>query len=283
MERYRGPARQLLEVMENPAFLTLTIPNTTNLTANTFRKLRKAWKEFFRCNKDILRGGIYAIETTHNREEVNWHPHIHAVIDSRWPMRGMKHEVFVNLKMILEFEWAWITSPEVRKEFGRKEFARWKAEADKQFKGSDWNKKFRRVIDIRGIKNKNSSSAVYELIKYISKTNSFVDSPTAVETYLRAVRNVRVIQTFGCYYNFKMEVPMTKSDLEELAEAGIETGNIPVGAASFLRCGCGKNEFHRIGVFSMADVEMDEDGRWLIRSSHERRRCRGSSTRIGGD
>jgi hypothetical protein len=100
--------------------------------------------------------------------------------------------------------------------------------------------------------------------------------------FLRAIHCVRVMQTFGSFYNFKIEVPITKKDLEVLAAAGIETGNIPVGAASFLRCECGKNEFHRIGVFSKADVEMDEDGRWLIRLSHERRRCRGSLTGMGG-
>jgi hypothetical protein len=281
MERYRGPAKELLKVMENPAFLTLTIPNVTDLTARTFKQLRTFWKAFERKNRSFLRGGIYAVETTFNKERIDWHPHIHAVIDTPWPMRGMKHEVFTKWKMLLEFDWLLISSPEARKEFGRNGFDRWRAEANQQVKQSEWNKKFRRVIDIRAVKN--DSSAVYELVKYISKTNSFIDCPDAVEAYLRAVRNVRVIQTFGCYYNFKIEVPMTKADLEALADSGIDTGNIPVGAASFLRCECGKNEFHRIGVFNMADVERVEDGRYLVRLSHERRRCRGSSTGTGGD
>lgn len=131
-------------------------------------------------------------------------------------------------------------------------------------------------MDIRPVKN--DSSAVYELIKYISKTNRFLDLPDAIEMFLRAVRGVHVMQTFGSFYNFKIEVPITKKDLEVLSASGIETGSIPVGAASFLRCDCGKNEFHRIGVFSMPDVELGKDGRWLIRPSRERPRSRGSST-----
>ena len=61
------------------------------------------------------------------------------------------------------------------------------------------------------------------------------------------------------------------------------------GAASFYRCDCGKNEFHRIGVFSMADVEMDEDGRWFLkRPTSERRRYRHyidtkASVKYGGE
>jgi hypothetical protein len=276
LERYRGPARQLLEAMEYPTFLSLTVPNVEKLTRETFDEIRGWWKEFFRSNKAFLRGGLYTIEVTYNRQEKTWHPHLHIVLNAPWPTRGMKRAAFLTMKRALEFSWLRITSPEVRKVYRRNEYVRWNNETSQHEPGSDWNQKYRRVVDIRPVKN--NSSAVYELIKYISKTNRFVDLPDAVEMFLRSVRGVRVIQTFGSFYNFKMEVPMTKADLEALAASGISTGNIPVGAASFLRCDCGKNEFHRIGVFSMSDVEMDKDGRWLIRQSCERRRCRGSST-----
>ena len=276
LERYRGPARLMLEAMENPTFITLTVPNVKDLTNETFAELRRCFSSFFRSNKRLLRGGLYALETTHNREDGSFHPHIHVIVDMLHRMSGMKRSVFIDMKMMLEFAWLRTTSLEAKKEYGRNEYQRWKADALKQDERSEWNKKFRRVVDIRSVKG--DSSAVYELIKYVSKTNSFIDRPEALATYLRAVRNVRVIQTFGSYFNFKMEVPMTKADLVELAAAGIDTGNIPVGAASFLECDCGKNKFKRIGVYNMRDVEMDEKGRWFIRPSHERRRCRGSST-----
>ena len=95
----------------------------------------------------------------------------------------------------------------------------------------EWNKRFRRVVDVRVVKG---DDAVYEVIKYVSKTNRFLDIPDAVEQFLQAVRGVRVIQTFGIYYNFKMEVPITKAEREDLAAAGIEA---PVaGVVSFLQC-----------------------------------------------
>ena len=67
----------------------------------------------------------------------------------------------------------------LRNAFRINEYARWKAEAAKQVHGSKWNQQFRRVVDIRPVKN--DSSAVYEVIKYISKTNRFLDNPDAVE------------------------------------------------------------------------------------------------------
>ena len=276
LERYRGPARQLLGAMEYPTFLTLTVPSVVKLTKKTFSEIRGWWKEFYRSNETFLRGGLYTIEVTFNREEKTWHPHLHIVFDAPWPTRGMKREAFLTMKRTLEFSWLRTTSPEARKVFRRNEYVRWNRETAQLVQGSDWNRRYRRVVDIRPVKN--DSSAVYELIKYISKTNRFLDLPDAIEMFLRAIRGVRVTQAFGSFYNFKMEVPITEKDTEALAASGMETGNIPIGAASFLRCGCGKNEFHRIGVFGMSDVEMDEDGRWLIRLSCERRRCCGNST-----
>jgi hypothetical protein len=277
LEHYRGPARDLLGAMENPAFLTLTIPNVRALSKKTFADLRGYWKEMQRKHAGFLRGGIYSIEVTYNRTDQTWHPHLHILFDSPWPIRGTARNVFLKMKRTLEFDWLRITSKEARKVFRRNEYQRWSLEAAQQERGSDWNKRYRRVIDIRPVKA--GDGAVYEVIKYISKTNRFLDLPEAVEPYLRAVRGVRVIQTFGSFYNFKMEVPLTKAEVEELAEAGIEA--TAVKASSFLRCDCGENKFQRIGVFSMSDVEMDTNGRWLIRLSHERRRCRGSSTHGG--
>ncbi len=274
LEHYRGPARDLLGAMENPSFLTLTIPNVRTLTKKTFSDIRGWWKQMQRSSPSFLRGGIYSIEVTYNRKDQTWHPHLHILFDAPWPTRGMARNAFLLMKKTLEFDWLRITSSQARKVFRRNEYQRWSLEAAKQERGSDWNLKFRRVIDIRPVKN--GDGAVYEVIKYISKTNRFLDLPEAVETYLRAVRGVRVLQTFGSFYNFKMEAPVTKAEIEEMAKAGIDA--TPVKASSFLRCECGENKFQRIGVFSMSDVEMDSNGRWLIRLSHERRRCRGGAT-----
>jgi hypothetical protein len=277
LEHYRGPARDMLAGMENPTFLTLTVPNTSNLTKKTFSQIRGWWKVFQRKNAHLLRGGLYSVEVTYNRAEKTFHPHLHILFDSPWPVRGVARSTFLTIKKTLEFDWLRITSPEAKRVFRRNEYQRWNKEAAQQERGSDWNKRYRRVVDIRPVQK--GDGAVYEVIKYISKTNRFLDLAEAVEPYLRAIRGVRVLQTFGSFYNFKMEVPVTQAEVEEMAAAGIDAA--PVKASTFLHCECGMNHFERIGVFSMADVEMDVDGRWLIRPQRERRRCRGSATNGG--
>jgi hypothetical protein len=287
LEKYRSKAREILGAMQYPTFLTLTVPNKAKLTRHTYRELRSFWKEFYRRNKSLLGGGVYSIETTYNREDGSWHPHIHIVFDAPWPTRGIKKPMFILLKRQIEFLWLRITSPQARKAYRRGEFERWNQDLTQFSQGSEWNQKFRRVIDIRPVKSE--SGAVYELLKYISKTNRFLDVPEAVEGYLRAVRGVRVIQTFGKFYNIKFEEPLSQNDLEAMAAMGIEA---PLqGAVSYFHCDCGQNKFKGIGFFSMHDVEMDEKGHWFVkhgfedkgrwsnRQLHERLKCRGSSTR----
>lgn len=288
LERYRGKARLMLEKMKNPAFLTLTVPNVTELNRQVISNIRVWWKEFYRRHKQLLQGGLYSIEITFNRENQTWHPHLHIVFDSPFPVRGMKPADFRKFKQTIEFSWLRITSREAKRAFRRDEFDRWDDERSQQRRGSDWNLKYRRTVDIRAVEN--DSSAVYELIKYISKSNRFLDLPKAVAAYLRAVRNVRVLQTFGSFYNFKFEIPLSQNDLAALAALGVEPDKTTESSPSFFRCDCGQNQFKSIGFFSMKDVEMAETGRWLIRSAcqdkgrwsnkpmRERRRCRGSAT-----
>jgi hypothetical protein len=90
LEHYRGPAREMLAAMKYPTFLTLTVPNVGDLSSKTFDNIRTWWKAFFRSNKERMRGGIYSVEVTYNREAHTWHPHIHVIFDSGVPYFGMK-------------------------------------------------------------------------------------------------------------------------------------------------------------------------------------------------
>jgi hypothetical protein len=78
-----------------------------------------------------------------------------------------------------------------------------------------------------------------------------------------------MFQRFGTFYNFK--------GFDEADEA-MAKGDLKMGERSLYRCECGQNIFKRIGVVSMSAVEMDEDGRWLVKPSYERLRCRGFPT-----
>jgi len=269
LEHFRGPARELLSAMENPTFLTLTIPNVDVLMRKTFGQIRGWWKEFYRSNKSFLRGGLYSVEITYNRETKTWHPHLHILYDSLYRVAGMKREQFNGLVAYLQFSWLRITSSKARKAYRRSELTRWVKDRDAHSQGDAWFSDYWRKVDIRRVKGEN---AVYEVIKYVSKTNRFLDLAEAVEPYLRAIRGVRAIQTFGTFYNVKLEVPVTEEDVEALAAAGIEA--TATSAKSFLHCDCGKNEFRNLGVVSMEYVEMDANGRWCLKLSCERLRCR---------
>ena len=150
LQRFREPARQMLAAMENPTFLTLTVPNQKHISRKLFNDLRRCWKEFYRLNGAHLRGGMYAIETTYNRERATWHPHLHCIFDASYPYHGMekcencrrlaKHGIrrgdftiedalrcecpFIIAKLLIEFSWLRITSREAKKEYRRNEFQR---------------------------------------------------------------------------------------------------------------------------------------------------------------
>ena len=303
LARFRAPAREMVPRMENPTHLTVTIPNQENLSRELLDDLRRDFRRFIRSSNGHLRGGLYAIETEYSRERGDWHPHIHCIFDASFPYQGMKRcdscrrlakygikrrdytpeDVlrcecpFVLAKLLLEFSWLRITSNEARRRYRRNEFERWRRDAAQHPAGDPWNKTFRRDVHVEAVRGE---KAVYELIKYVTKLVRFLDLPDAVEEFLRAVYGVRTLQRFGSFYNFKLEIPLTKAEIEKLAEEGIECDQA-VGAAAFLHCDCGANKFERIGVCSMKDLEMDATGRWLVKRSFERLRCRGSPANRG--
>jgi hypothetical protein len=254
LEHYRGPAREMLERMVNPCFLTLTVPNVPTLTKATFAQIRGWWKEFRRSNAIVGTGGVYSIEVTFNRETKEWHPHLHILFDSPFKL-SLSPSSFRLLKRRLEFSWLRVTSARAKTAWGRGEqdFQCWNDACSVSEKGSAWNLANRRVVDLRRVKQ--GDGAVYEVIKYISKSNRFLDLPEAVEPYLRAVRGVRVIQTFGSFYNFKFE--------RETAPQ------------SFLKCECGKADFEPLGFFGLSSVYQAESGCWYLKRQHQHRtQCR---------
>ena len=276
LEQYRAKAREMLDSMKNPCFLTLTVPNQAELSKATYQVIRAQWKEFRKDNPIVGTGGVYSIETTYNRETCEWHVHIHVVFDSPFPL-SLPRRQFTLLKRRLELRWLMASDPSAKfripipkawriKEKGKRsrmanlaerkeqQFQDWNMALKSHPRGDPWNVENRRVIDIRKVKG--GDGAVYEVIKYISKTNRFLDIPDAVEGYLRAVRGVRIIQPYGTCYRFKFD------------EA--------VEAQTYMKCDCGKHDFERVGVFSLTSVYQAESGCWYLKRQHQQRRgCRG--------
>jgi len=191
-----------------------------------------------------MKGGLYSLETTYNRhtEGPRWHVHAHVLIDSSICLPRSRPE-FIRFKRRLEFDWLLLSGG--RKSGWRNaDFDYWfhntqRTRADaaaRNFGGG----KDRRIVDIRRVTNR--EKAAYEVLKYITKGSDFADQPDAVEAFLYAVRGTRMIQTFGSWYGFKF------------------TENVNTWAR--LECGCGKNEFERLGKLFFEAVKMDKDGRW---------------------
>ena len=114
---------------------------------------------------------------------------------------------------------------------------------------SKWNSENRRVIDLRPVTDRDG--AAREVLKYITKVADFCDIKEAVEPFCNAIKGARLIQTFGSWYNVKLDVP---ADPEN-----------PKDDWGEMKCSCGCNEWKRMGVFYRDDVAMNKDGRWHLK------------------
>ncbi len=111
-----------------------------------------------------------------------------------------------------------------------------------------WNAKYRRVIDVRPVDDR--EKAAKEVLKYITKSADFSDTKEAVETFCDAVKGARLIQTFGSWYGAKFDTDFDPKHLDDWGE---------------MKCTCGLNHWERIGVVYRDDVQMDESGRWHLK------------------
>jgi hypothetical protein len=125
-----------------------------------------------------------------------------------------------------------------------------------------WNAQNRRVIDLRPVLDRDG--AAREVLKYITKAADFCDIPEAVEVFCDAIRGARLIQTFGSWYGAEFDTEFDPKHLDDWGE---------------MKCACGLNHWERTGVFSRADVEMDEAGRWYLKRAYNDHRCRGTVPR----
>ena len=126
---------------------------------------------------------------------------------------------------------------------------------------TEWNAKYRRVIDVRPVDDRDK--AAKEVLKYITKSADFSDRPEAVEVFCDAVKGARLIQTFGSWYGANFDADFDPEHMSDWGE---------------MKCACGLNCWERMGVFYRDDVQMDEAGRWHLRHPLNHR-CRGTVPR----
>lgn len=290
-EKARKRIRTMFDRLTHPALITLTIPNLKSIRKHDYTLFRQRVRKFIAQHKNWIRGGVYSLETTYNRQEKTWHIHVHILADlsASLPSRREKLELagqmvfaFTAIKQRLEFDWLRLWTG---KKWGRKPRtdASCDAIAGDIYEFMEWVRLTRRMQtrervngtwrDLRGIsaqemqmrKQWNAENrrvidlkpvtdrdgAAFEVLKYITKVAAFSDLPEAIEPFCDAVKGARLIQTFGSWYGVKLEQDANGPDWSELM------------------CSCGMNVWKRMGVFYRRDVEMDSIGRWRLKRPHD--------------
>lgn len=83
----------LVDVMDAPRFLTLTLASTDASLGQQIRQLTTSFQRLRRQAdwRHHVRGGVYTIEVTLNAKTGRWHPHLHALIDGTYyPQSSIK-------------------------------------------------------------------------------------------------------------------------------------------------------------------------------------------------
>lgn len=247
-EKYRARVSCLFDRLNNPWFLTLTVPNVRRLSKRTYSTLRRRVRVLLKQYEPWVAGGVYSLETTWNRKDQTWHVHVHVLLDAQFSPPARRSE-FIRFKRQLEFDWMRITGGT---HWSPGDFATWfsntnfRANHEAQAAAmTAWNRINRRVVDIRPVRDRRG--AAFEVFKYITKVCDFVDDPFAVEGFLRGSRGVRMLQTFGTWYGFKFDAPE--------------------GAAAGLKCtaGCTDSHWRKIGRFYRECIESLPDGTYAVR------------------
>ncbi len=288
-ENAQRKVRQLFDRLEHPQFITLTAPNVKRITKRTYEFFRKRVRKFLADHKPMFRGGVYAIETTYNREEKSWHVHAHVLVDaacslppsdSRVNFAGRDIYAFTFIKMALEFDWVRLSVKALGKlpranakqtvlDGERYEFESWARScfenSTREYRNGAWQditwlpapelarRQEWNCANRRMVDIRPVSDrlkAVKEVLKYITKSSDFIDLPECVIGFWEATRGARMIQTWGTWYGVDFAVEFDTKHPEDWSR---------------MECTCGMNHWERFGVIYRRDVCMDASGRWRPR------------------
>jgi len=164
-------------------FLTLTVPNTENLSRQDISEISKQFAELWNSwvfrevegeNGKAFRiyGGVRSIECVYNRKLKSWHPHIHVLLEAprrlpRWWLT------------LVKAAWLRIT--------GDGRYVHLKRAYSVTRRGE---KKYS-SLDVKALK---------EVCKYVTKCAEFAGDHLLVDEFCRAFLSVRRIQCFGSFH-----------------------------------------------------------------------------------
>jgi hypothetical protein len=289
-ENAQRKGRQLFDRFEHPQFITLTVPNVKRITKRTFEHFRKRVRQFLALHKEIFLGGVYAIETTYNRDEKSWHIHAHVLADGARALpkkgeltgilAGRMMYAFTRFKTELEFDWTRLWAKNLGNfprenascaalENDRGNFEFWVRACEqnrtREFRNGQWQdigslsaaelerrrKWNRENRRILDIRPVTDRvKALKEVLKYITKSSDFIDLPECVIAFYEGTRGARLIQTWGSCYGIDLAVEFDTTHPEDHSK---------------LECSCGCNHWERFGVLGRRDVCMDASGQWRPR------------------
>ena len=86
----QGRIRKLVQHLDDPRFLTLTLVSSNAPLRSQVESLKQAFVRFRRSReyKKHVTGGVAIMEITYNAKACQWHPHLHCIIDGTyWAQR----------------------------------------------------------------------------------------------------------------------------------------------------------------------------------------------------
>lgn len=204
---------------KNLFFMTFTLKSVSDLTRGDVDRLVQAFKELRERDewKACIEGGFYSIECTYN-EGTGWHPHLHVLLKAKG---RIPREWLDRIKA----NWRFIT--------GDSYFVH----IQRAYGVLKNGKKSRRI----------NERAVKELVKYSTKSATFAESPERVGEFLDAFKNVRRMQSFGCFFRVNKEIEKEAAPDEKVL-AGCVCG------------GCAWGQLHLFATVHVRDTVLRLDG-----------------------
>lgn len=167
-------------------FLTLTVPNVSELSRSEISKISDKFGELWRswvfqgfedeCGvTHKIFGGVRSIECVRSSTGAGWHPHIHILFEApkRLPWWWL---------ILLKHAWLQLT--------GDARYVRLQRAHSTTKRGK---KKY----------NYLNAKALREVCKYVTKCAEFAGSPLLVDEFLTAFKGVRRTQCFGSFHGAK--------------------------------------------------------------------------------
>ena len=301
----RRRIKAMFDRLTHPVLITLTVPSTDWIHKGHFEHFRKRVRQFIAQHKEWIRGGVYSLETTYNRDQRTWHVHVHILADvvsslppktEKTMLRGQRICAFTAIKLKLEFDWMrlWVKS----KEWGKKPgpgASQNRINCD-VYRFEEW------VEQGRANRLKEWAGGAYRPIQGLAPA-----SIAARTAWNQAHRRVIYVQPVTDRDGAAREVLkyITKSaDFCDLPDAVEAFSNAVKGARLIqtfgtwygvdldvifdpkhlddwgeMKCACGLSHFERMqGTFHRHDVVMEPSGQWRLKEPLDHR-ARGTVAR----